>query len=93
MNFIRTTYEYYITLSGLKFLRYKLRIKVTLCSREYPTLAPQGKQQRRCGPASTTAAKAAPLPYRADWLSKRKVEKPPQRITAGHRESAIPRKM
>ena len=59
---------------------------------KHPTPAPPGKQQRKHTPASAAAATAAPLPCRADWLSMRKAETPPQRRTAGLRESAISRK-
>ena len=57
-----------------------------------PNPIPQGKQQRRRTPASSVAAMVAPLPCRANWLSKRKVEMAPQKRTAGLRETAIPRK-
>ena len=46
-----------------------------------------------CNPEEATEeAATASLPCRADWLSMRKAETPPQRRTAGLRESAISRK-
>ena len=54
--------------------------------------ASRGQQQRRHPPTSTVAATAELPPCRANWLSKRKVEKPPQRRAAELRESTIPRK-
>ena len=52
---------------------------------------PRHSSRGGTAPTSEVAALAAPPPCRDDWLSKRKVEKAPQRA-ARLRESAIPRK-